>query len=460
MTAKRRVHRLLLAVGLLTWPACGGGVSGTHPGAGGSGGDETGGEAGTGGGGGGSGGAGGHLTVDAGGGSGGATEPADATVSGDDAAAMADASEVDSGGASGTGGTGGTGGVIMPAGLGPWTGKDDVMASDKPPGGLSVQQVPQFVAVGFDDNPEAAGMNALTGLFRGLKNQAGAGQAATYDGAPVRVTFYMTSTYGSNGATLQSWSTALNDGHEIGDHTITHGDGFKYDATKWKSEISGCLDFLKGTLHVPAKDLVGFRAPYLHYTADTFATLKALGFWYDCSIEDGYQNEMDGTNYFWPYTLDNGSPGFQIIVMDPDQGYKPIGKYPGLWEMPDHPVIVPPDAECANYGIPSGLRAKLKSKVSYFNVGDGKVTGLDYNVFDEFKMNDAEYLATLKYTLDLRLRGNRAPFMFGGHSVYYSNGSHLQAMRDFVKYALSKPEVRFVPLRRILEWVRNPAPLR
>src|SRR5204863_593211 len=141
-----------------------------------------------------------------------------------------------------------------------------------------------------------------------------------------------------------------------------------------------------------------------------------LGFWYDCSVEDGFQPAMDGTNYLWPYTLDGGSPGVQVIL-ERDQRYKPIGKYPGLWELPDHPVIVPPDAECAKYGVSTGLRARVKAVVSKFSVDDGKATGLDYNVWDEYKMSNAEYLATLKYTLDLRLRGNRAPFMFGGHSV-------------------------------------------
>ena len=71
--------------------------------------------------------------------------------------------------------------------------------------------------------------------------------------------------------------------------------------------------------------------------------------------------------------------------------------------------------------------------MNYFDVADGKVTGLDYNMFAEFKMSDAEYAATLKYTLDLRLRGNRAPFMFGGHSVNYKDAGHLQALADFVE---------------------------
>jgi Polysaccharide deacetylase len=370
-----------------------------------------------------------------------------------------DASDAGTGGAPG-GATGAGGSPTSGKGLGPWTGHDNVPPSQSPPGGLSPANVPQFVSIGFDDNQSASGMNGLTGFFRSLKNHAGSGQAEIYDDSPVRATFYMTSSYGSNGGVLASWKTALADGHEIGDHTISHGHGLGYAASKWNSEIGGCFDFLKNSVKVPEAAIVGFRAPFLEYNAATFSTLESLGFHYDCSIEDGYQADQDGTNYMWPYTLDNGSPGYEIILMDPDLNYKPIDKYPGLWEMPDHPVIVPPDEECEKYGVPPGLRVKMKAHVSYFDVNDGKMTGLDYNMWDEFKMSEPEYLATLKYTLDQRLKGNRAPFMFGGHSVYYPGGGKLAVLEEFVKYALEKPEVRFVPLAKILDWVRNPVAMK
>src|SRR5688572_33425268 len=43
-------------------------------------------------------------------------------------------------------------------GLGEWTGKDDVPASQNPPCGLKADQVPQFVSIGFDDNGQVGGM--------------------------------------------------------------------------------------------------------------------------------------------------------------------------------------------------------------------------------------------------------------------------------------------------------------
>jgi hypothetical protein len=76
----------------------------------------------------------------------------------------------------------------------------------------------------------------------------------------------------------------------------------------------------------------------------------------------------------------------------------------------------------------------------------------------------------MKYTLDLRLRGNRAPLAFGAHSDIYSSKytaaegatftERQQAMEELLRYALSRPEVRVVPSRLILDWIRNPVPLR
>lgn len=72
-------------------------------------------------------------------------------------------------------------------------------------------------------------------------------------------------------------------------------------------------------------------------------------------------------------------------------------------------------------------------------------------------------------TLDQRLEGNRAPFMLGMHTDEYSskfsaetkatNRERQEAVEEFVEYAISKPEVRFVPYRSILDWMRWPVPL-
>jgi peptidoglycan/xylan/chitin deacetylase (PgdA/CDA1 family) len=394
----------------------------------------------------------------------------------------------DGGGGDGGGGGGdGGGGGVCTDGLGPWTGHDDVAPSASPPCGLSPSQVPQFVSLGFDDN-----------AYSGLDGSGGTGgmtwatqmarQRTNPDGTPVRVSFYMTSIYmdqwQSESPTFvkRAWHTAMTDGNEIGDHTLSHAHGDQFDLAHWRTEIQSCItsltkpfdpdevnfspDASKG-IGLDRAKVYGFRTPFLEYNDATLAAVKELGFHYDTSIEDGYQYEQDGTNYLWPYTLDHGSPGHEILVKWGSKA--PITPHPGLWELPVHPVIVPPDDKCAQYGVPSGLRARLQARQSWFDVEGGKITGFDYNLWVSFAMTKAEFLATLKYTLDQRLAGNRAPMMFGAHTDYYSSKytavpnatliERQQAIEEFLDYARAKPMVRIKPNQEILEWVRNPVPL-
>jgi peptidoglycan/xylan/chitin deacetylase (PgdA/CDA1 family) len=367
-----------------------------------------------------------------------------------------------------------------------WTGTDHVKASHDPPGGLTAAQVPQFVSIGWDDNFQADAINWATNLLHERVNPAGSGQACTYDGTQVHGTFYLTSVYITDaGATEDAtivkaaWRKELTDGNEIGDHTHNHLDGAEmmFTVDQWKKEIQDCIDWLvkpfdpdevaKGVVD-PSKGIgaskeaiVGFRTPFLAYTDATFTALHDMGFWYDCTIEDGYEDGMDGTNYYWPYTLDEGSPA--------DAKVKP---HAGLWELPVYPVIVPPDAKCADYGVPTGLRTKMLNNNPDFDVTTGMITGLDYNMWILYKMSKAEFVATLEYTLDLHLAGNRTPMMFGAHPDLYSatptdepvpNATYQErrkAIEEFLDYALAKQAVRVVPNRTILDWLRQPTPLK
>ena len=83
-------------------------------------------------------------------------------------------------------------------------------------------------------------------------------------------------------------------------------------------------------------------------------------------------------------------------------------------------------------------------------------------------MTKAEFLATLKYTLDQHLAGNRSPFLLGAHTDYYvaswnqnatgtpSETDRRAAIEEFLDYAKSKPEVKIVSYRDVLDFVRNP----
>ena len=156
--------------------------------------------------------------------------------------------------------------------------------------------------------------------------------------------------------------------------------------------------------------------------------------------------------------------------------HEAIGEYPGLWQMPAHPIIVPPDEVCDQYDVATGFRDRMVANNSWWadSKESGKITGLDYNLIagpsGGFSMTKAEYLATLKYTYDLRKNGNRSPFMFGAHSQYYSDkwnaapnipsaADRQSVLEDFLDYVLQDNYTRVVTIEEIMEWCKAPTPL-
>src|SRR5207249_17829 len=119
--------------------------------------------------------------------------------------------------------------------------------------------------------------------------------------------FFVNSIYGSAQAVIQTWRAALADGHEIGNHTAGHlsnRGGQPFTIEQWQAEIQSCTDFLVEAGVMQASSLCGFRAPYLDYDDEALTAIQSLGLYYDCSIEEGHQDEQDGSNDYWPYTLD------------------------------------------------------------------------------------------------------------------------------------------------------------
>lgn len=339
--------------------------------------------------------------------------------------------------------------------LAPLAAADLLAPSAQPPGGLAVAQAPQFVLLGFDDNPQT---EPMTWFVDYLKDKRDAG------GNSVRAIFFSNGRYWNDRTLIAIHHRALSEGHEIANHTQNHENGSAFTVAKWRAEMAACEATFDET-GIPAAGVIGFRTPFLAYNAATFEALVAEHQVYDSSIEEGDQPDQNGTNFLWPYTLDAGSPG--NAADHPEGSPKRVGKHPGLWEIPIHVFMIPADEDCERYGAKPGLRARIGAnlKVSYGG-GSGepaeKITGLDWNVLEAAKCDGPEFLAILKYTLDLRLAGNRAPFMVGGHTALYplSKPDRRQAMEDFIAYALTKPEVRFVTGKQLIDWLRAPQPLR
>lgn len=339
--------------------------------------------------------------------------------------------------------------------------------SPSPPGGLAPEEVPQFVAFGWDDNGHLDGMEWTLELVRDRHNPEGTGNARTHDGRPWSMSYYMTSAYGAEPDLAEVWRRAYRQGHELGVHTVTHTTNVTTTLEEWRREIGDCRDFLVQEIGVPREEILGFRTPFLEHNDATFVALRELGLLYDCSLEEGFDAVQEGDDFLWPYTLDSGSPGNELLVAR--ERKQPVANHPGLWELPQHAFVVPPDELCEHYGIEPGFRERLAQVVAYFEPENGKITGFDYNLWYLFHLSGPEVTAILKYTLDRRLAGNRAPFFVGVHSEEYSEQSEpalgstylerRRAIEDFLDHAASHEAVRIVAARDVLQWVREPTPL-
>jgi peptidoglycan/xylan/chitin deacetylase (PgdA/CDA1 family) len=358
-----------------------------------------------------------------------------------------------------------------------------------PPAALAGREVPQFVVFASDDNGfsglpgsgSSGGLDYVTRLFASRRNPAGSGDQRTFDGSPLHYTFFVNTRYiTSEGKenpvyVKRAWKAAVDAGHEVGVHTHSHPHGRPFTVEQWEEEIDKCVDHLTrpwdasetpehpnpaSGLGLFRADLLGFRAPFIEPSDNGMAAAHRKGFAYDSSIEEGTQDARGG-DFPWPYLFDLGRP----------DNRPPISRYPGLWEIPLYNFIAPPDDACERYGIPMGFRDRLKRAKDYFDTAKGEITGMDWNLWNEFNMTPAEFVATLKYTLDRHLAGSRCPMTVGIHSELYtehegakSGGPNMAerraALEEFFAYALGKPEVRLVNTRELLGWLRDPAPLR
>ena len=383
-----------------------------------------------------------------------------------------------------------------------------------PPGGLSPKEVPQFVAITFDDNfglasPTAAGgINYIVDFFKSRKNPAGKGRAENFDGSPIHASFFHTSIYvvddskkvlggksgeDHEGRNRKAWSEAFTAGHEAGNHTVNHFNGGvvpldpddccrarNFTARQWEEEIASCRQHLSGPEGIGAKpsDVVGFRAPYLGYNDAMLTALTNLGFVYDTSLPNCFDDSEDGSNCSWPYSLDRGSPDVDVLSRKFSKDNDPVRfpevtRHPGLWEFPPTTLIVPPDDVASRYGFSAGMRERIAKKgplpyPSIYEASTGKITGLDYTLLMDAGLTGAEMGAVLKYNLDLHINGNRAPLIFVAHSHLYTSSTpeenpdtptadvrdeRWKGLTDFITYALSKPETRMVRVRDIHQWI-------
>jgi hypothetical protein len=347
----------------------------------------------------------------------------------------------------------------------------NVAESTDHPGALSLSEVPLFILIGWDDNTNGPAIDWATSLYDGKLNP---------DGTPATASFFMnSSSFKDDDVLIKAIDDKLVGTHEVGNHTYDHHDAIddkwgemtkflRIDATasEWEEILQKGLDTLVDYTDATVAKVTGFRAPFLEYGTNLYPALEAIGARYDHSIENRPNDDLE---WSWPYTMDNGSESHNSSWKndgDPQQFTVPDA--PGLWQIPVHGLALPDDETCEEYGIATGLRDGIKAKLGDWAEFD--ITGFDYNLWTDAKLDSADFVGVLKYNLDLRFSGNRAPFLFGAHTQYYiknwantnaANASAAQmkgAISEFMAYARSKGAY-FVSCEQLLDWCENPVAL-
>lgn len=132
-------------------------------------------------------------------------------------------------------------------------------------------------------------------------------------------------------------------------------------------------------------------------------------------------------NAYWPYTLDFGPAApCQTGTCDPNM------KIPGLWEVP---------------------------MLNMLNTDESINTSMDPDVAPgQTVITAAQLLAMWTYNFDKSYNGKRVPFGIYLHVLWIQTdaATRIQALKDFIKYTQTKPNVYWVNNQQLLAWMANP----
>ncbi|KAH8922277.1 hypothetical protein BT69DRAFT_1312656 [Atractiella rhizophila] len=282
-----------------------------------------------------------------------------------------------------------------------------------PPGGLAPTDVPQFVTLTADDAVQKYTIDTINGFLAHRRNPNGCAPKMTY----------FTSLNYTNYSMVTDWFVA---GNEIADHTMTHV-GIPPSA-----EIQGNLKALNSFSGIPLSDIIGFRAPYLSYSADTLTQLHQAQFTYDSSSTSATPCNNTDTDCFWPYTLDYGMANDCLNVEGICQGQL---KLPGLWEIP-------------MYGV-------------YDERQQAGVHLMDPYLDSD---NQADVQSWLQNAFTNHYEGNRAPFGLYFHPIHLATGypgvpdpvDEINMVNAFLDWVQQHPNVWIVSNAQMLAWLKNP----
>ncbi|GAA5973519.1 hypothetical protein JCM11641_007095 [Rhodosporidiobolus odoratus] len=288
-------------------------------------------------------------------------------------------------------------------------------ASTSPPGGLSPQDVPQFVTFTADDAIQSYTTDVMNHFLAERKNPNGCAPKMTY----------FTSLSYTNYSMVTDWYVA---GNEIADHTMSHA------GTPNASEVYGNLRALNAFSGIPISDIAGFRAPLLSWSGETLQILHNASFTYDSSMTSASLANASSTDAYWPYTLDNGIANNCLEQPGICKGQL---KLPGLWEIPMYSTFEPTSTTDIHLMDPW---------------------------LDSGNMDDV--LSWLKWSFLTHYEGNRQPFGLYSHPIHLAvnypgvtNPDNIRNMlQNFLDWVQTHENVWIVSNEQMLEWIKNPVP--
>lgn len=215
-------------------------------------------------------------------------------------------------------------------------------------------------------------------------------------------------------------------GNEMASHAVGHFNAKRWTKEMWAHEMTEYNNIINnvGALNndrdlkfdFKAKDLVGFRAPYLEGNSGLISTLTSLNYKYDTSdTNQGWEPNTWPKRYGgkgpWNFGLGfinvHGQTNMKVPAMDYNfcyrQGKGCPEEYPGTMT-----------------GASNDGRNMLMSYIKYFTD--------NYN-------------------------GNRAPIHIGHHFHQYRGGVYNKALFEFAKIVCSQPEVKCVTYKELSNYM-------
>jgi hypothetical protein len=182
--------------------------------------------------------------------------------------------------------------------------------------------------------------------------------------------------------------------------------------------------------------MIGFRSPYLETSTNVRQTLfinTDIQWESTYNIGPGDHLWRDGSNV-WPFTLDSGNVLKNKTTIANET-------YPGKWEIPliamtlNNLVFTMNPGEYANSSAPGG---------------ETSAPGGETFVSDQDMMN-----VLMKNFQDSYI-GNRSPFGIHFHTPWLSTPGYVKVLNDFIQYASTLNDVRFVTISQFIAWMKNP----